>query len=105
MARLPVDSPPPGTKATLDVAGSEPIPAVPRPAVLPEPVAATGACAGAMDVLRALIVSIPSGALLDDAQNTQLTAGLDGLDGACSDDESEEFRDRELVPWLTYAPR
>ncbi len=84
--------------------GSETIRAEPRPAVDPEPVAATGACADAMNTLRGLMTSAQSGSLLDDAQNTQLTAGLDGLDTACAADDAEEFRDRELVPWLNYAP-
>lgn len=85
-------------------AGAEPIAAHPAPATPPKPIPASGACGAAMEALRALIAAVPSGALLDEEQNVQLTAGLARLDADCDAPSAQAFRDRELVPWLTYAP-
>lgn len=89
--------------ATLEI-GSEPIAAQPRPEVLPEPVAATGDCAAAMTGIRALIEEVPSGSMLTEAQNQMLTAGLASVDESCTEGLAGEFREREVLPWLTWAP-
>ncbi|MGQ0826101.1 MAG: hypothetical protein ACT4OX_13910 [Actinomycetota bacterium] len=87
-----------------EVPGSRPIVAQPAPAVPPEPVAAEGECGVEMAAVRVLIELVPAGSLLDPAQNQRLTAGLATVDAACSADLAEEFRTREVVPWLTYLP-
>ncbi len=93
-----------GVTAAAPEAGSEPIAAQPRPEVLPEPVAATGDCAEAMAGIRALIAEVPSGSMLTEPQNRTLTAGLASVDEACPEGVAGEFRDSEVVPWLTWAP-
>lgn len=86
------------------MAGSEPIVAVPAPAVRPTPVAADGACATAMGAVRAIQHQSASGSLLDERANLQLTADLVGLDRDCTPALDQEFRTREMTPWLTYLP-
>src|SRR4051812_4750298 len=65
-------------------AGSEPIAAQPAPAHRPAPVVAPGACGTAMQVIRRTQRTFPSGAMLTDAANAQLTADLARLDRACA---------------------
>jgi hypothetical protein len=86
------------------IPGSLPIVAQPAPVERPEPVAAGGACADELTAVRGLMAAAPSGSLLDDAQNFQLTAGLTRVDDACSSEVAGEFRSQELEPWLTYLP-
>jgi hypothetical protein len=97
---------PAGRHAAAIDAGSAPIPARPAPATPPEPVAADGPCGRAMDEIRTIQREFPSGALLTAAANADLTRNLAQLDRACTatPDLADEFRHRELTPWLTYLP-
>ena len=81
-----------------------PIVARPAPAEPPIPVEATGECAATMESIRALQKRFPSGALLDEAANAELTTALVQLDKTCAAHLATAFRDRELTPWLTYLP-
>jgi hypothetical protein len=85
---------------------TEPIAARPAPATPPRPVAATGGCGAAMASIRTLQRQYPSGSLLPEAANRQLTTDLATLHEACAATPAVEraFRRRELTPWLTYLP-
>jgi hypothetical protein len=85
---------------------TKPIAARPAPAVPPQPVGAPGACGGAMTRIRTIQRQYPSGALLPEAANRQLTAELAALRRDCAATPAAErlFRRRELTPWLTYLP-
>jgi hypothetical protein len=80
--------------------------ALPAPAVRPVPVAADGECGAAMQAIRVLQRTAPSGSMLPEAADEQLNADLEHLDRACTStpDAEQAFRDRELTPWLTYLP-
>jgi hypothetical protein len=80
--------------------------ALPAPAVGPVPVAADGECGAAMQAVRALQRTAPSGSMLSEAADQQLNADLEHLDQACTStpDVEQAFRDRELTPWMTYLP-
>jgi hypothetical protein len=85
---------------------TEPIAARPAPATPPQPVEAPGACGGAMARIRTIQHQYPSGALLPEAANQQLTTELAALRRDCAATPAVErrFRRRELTPWLTYLP-
>jgi hypothetical protein len=85
---------------------TEPIAARPAPATPPQPVEAPGACGGAMARIRTIQRQYPSGALLPEAANQQLTTELAALRHDCAATPAAErlFRRRELTPWLTYLP-
>lgn len=95
---------PQGVGAVADEPGDSPIPARPRPDTPPETVPAEGACREAMEAPRLLVAAVPSGALLDEVQNRALTDGLAAVDAACPAAIAAAFREREIVPWLTWAP-
>jgi hypothetical protein len=78
----------------------------PAPAVAPAPVAADGDCGAAMETVRALQRTYPSGSMLPEPADQQFTADLERLDRACAStpDLEQAFRDRELTPWMTYLP-
>jgi hypothetical protein len=80
------------------------IAARPAPVVRPVPVAAAGACAGALAPVRALIAAVPSGSLLSSDGNRRLTDGLARVDLSCDPAIAAAFRKVEVVPWLTYLP-
>ncbi len=90
--------------ATTD--GGAPIPARPAPAHPPAPVRAPGACGKSMAAIRKIQRTYPSGAMLPEAVNARLTEDLGRLDDACASRRVllQEFRERELTPWLTYLP-
>lgn len=95
---------PRGVGAMADAPGDSSIPARPRPHTPPETVPGEGACGGAMEALRFLVAAVPSGSLLDEAQNRALTDGLAAVDAACPADLAATFREQEIVPWLTWVP-
>jgi hypothetical protein len=94
----------PPIAATTD--GGAPVAARPAPAHPPTPVVAPGACGNAMASIRRIQRAYPSGAVLPESANARLTADLARLDDACASMRAlqQEFRDRELTPWLTYLP-
>ena len=59
-----------------------------------------------MASIRRIQRTYPSGAMLSESANAGLTAKLATLDDACGSMRAlqQEFRDRELTPWLTYLP-
>jgi hypothetical protein len=94
----------PPIAATTD--GGAPVPARPARAHPPKPVVAPAACGKAMASIRRIQRAYPSGAVLPESANARLTADLARLDDACASMRAlqQEFRDRELTPWLTYLP-
>jgi hypothetical protein len=86
--------------------GRPAIVAKPPPAVPPEPVAAGGDCGAAMDAVRSLQHTYPSGSMLPEPADQELNADLARLDRACAGAPQLAllFRTRELNPWLTYLP-
>lgn len=93
-----------GGLSTAEARGETAIPARPRPDTPAETVASDGPCHDAMETVRALVAQVPSGALLDEAQNRVLTGGLAAVDRSCSPASATAFREQEVVPWLTWAP-
>lgn len=84
--------------------------AVPRPNELPPLIESSGECKTALNGVRDLIDSIPSGLSprtpeQDQALTTALSrVGGAGGTGACSPEIAAAFRAQELAPWLTWAP-
>lgn len=76
--------------------------AKPRPEVLPEPVAASGACGDTLGRLRQLMEDFASGASLDHQASATLTTLLAEATAACDAGTKAEFMAVELTPWLTY---
>lgn len=83
---------------------------VPRPAVLPPVISASGQCKDALDAVRQLMDAVPSGLMpLTPDQQRTLTAGLARIGGAgqagvCASQTADAFRAQELAPWLQWAP-
>lgn len=75
-----------------------------RPDVLPDPVAADGACRVAFDELRAVMEAYPSGLAAQQLPDVaaEMNAGIDAA-SACDAELLQEFMDVEFRPWMTWA--
>lgn len=85
------------------IAPDQPKPATERPETAPPKIFAEGACKDAMDGVRTLIDTYPSGLALDEAGSTALNEALPKLSTDCTPELAQAFQAQELGPWLNYA--
>jgi hypothetical protein len=83
--------------------GSKPIIAQEPPKDKPQEVAASGKCKEALDSVRKVISSFPSGTVMDQAGMDAANKGVNQAQTDCEKDVYQAFLDTEYKPWLNYA--